>query len=196
MITKLLQVMQVRNSPKVVKMNKTDLRKLLKNCPIDEAQKALEQTYLLETLWDFLKSHKPNCVGLYAAIEHEVDLTSIFEKCQKHHILVAYPRITDDQITFHHTSSKNELISGYGGIHEPSQSAPLVNPDFLIVPGLAFTLNGKRLGRGRGHYDKYLNKYHPYTVSLAFSWQVLDNLPTEPHDIKIDHIISSIKQKK
>lgn len=190
MITKLLCVMQVRNSFKMVKINKTEQRKRLKNYLIDEAQKALEQNYLLETLWNLVKSHNPNCVGLYATIENEVDLTNIFEKCQKHNILVAYPRITNDQITFHYISSKSELILGYGGIHEPSQSAPVMNPDFLVVPGLAFTLNGQRLGRGKGHYDKYLNIHCPYTVGLAFSWQLLDDVPTEPHDVKIDQIIN------
>lgn len=171
-------------------MNKTELRKLLKNHPVDDLQKRLEQEYLLKILWDLLKIHKPTCIGLYAVIEQEIDLTSIFEQCQIQGVLTAYPRIINDQIIFHEVSSKNGLTPGFYNIHEPPQSAPILHPDFLVVPGLAFTKDGKRLGRGKGHYDKYLEIHNAYTVSLAFSWQVLDSLPTEPHDIKIDHIIS------
>jgi len=60
----------------MVKMNKTERRKLLKNHPVDEIQKAVEQRCLLKALWKILKKHHPICVGLYAAIEGEVDLVS------------------------------------------------------------------------------------------------------------------------
>jgi 5-formyltetrahydrofolate cyclo-ligase len=75
------------------------------------------------------------------------------------------------------------------GIYEPSQTAPLVVPDLLVVPGLAFTKDGKRLGRGKGHYDRYLSQHPIFTISLAFSWALLDDLPTEHHDVKIHRVI-------
>lgn len=177
-------------------MNKTEWRNFLKNHRVDEAQKVVQQDYLLKALWQILKKHQPTCVGLYAAIEGEVDLTSIFKLCQKQEIQIAYPRITNNRMDFYEVLSSNTLIKGYQGIYEPPESALLINPDFLVVPGLAFTLRGKRLGRGKGHYDKYLGANNLRTASLAFSWQLFDDLPTEPHDIKISEVIAPVLEVK
>ncbi|KER21782.1 hypothetical protein T265_09967 [Opisthorchis viverrini] len=73
--------------------------------------------------------------------------------------------------------------------------------DLLIVPGLAFTRLGDRLGRGGGYYDRYLSWYriksrsshlhYPVLLSLTFEEQIVDELPVEPHDIKVDCVISA-----
>jgi 5-formyltetrahydrofolate cyclo-ligase len=68
--------------------------------------------------------------------------------------------------------------------------------DLMIVPGLGFTINGKRLGRGKGYYDRsiaeYRNKY-PYNnlkiIGLAFSQQICDDIPTSEQDSLIDYIV-------
>ena len=176
-------------------MHKTELREILKTYCIDEIQKELEEKYLLEVLWDTIFLRKPTCIGLYAAIEHEVDLTSIFKRCQEFGIITAYPRITGDIIAFHEVDALQMLTSKAFGICEPCAIAPLVIPDLLIVPGLAFTRNGKRLGRGKGHYDRYLSQHPARTVSLAFSWTLLDDLPTESHDVLIDKVIYCLLEK-
>ena len=68
--------------------------------------------------------------------------------------------------------------------------------DVMLIPGMAFTENGKRLGRGKGYYDTYLLKAKefmprspPKTIALAFNQQILDNVPVDDHDILIDKII-------
>ena len=73
--------------------------------------------------------------------------------------------------------------------------------DLFIVPGLAFTMRGERLGRGKGYYDRYIaglrelyRKRHPErprprTLALAFSEQILDEVFTEKHDYLIDAVI-------
>lgn len=170
-------------------MNKIELRKALKSQLVNATQKVQQEKKLLEMLWEFISANKPACIGLYAAIENEIDLSSIFEKCQEDRIASAYPRITEDIITFHKIDSLSLLSSKILGILEPGQLAPLVIPDLLVVPGLAFTKNGKRLGRGKGHYDRYLSQHTSHAVSLAFSWQLVDDLPTEPHDERIDKVI-------
>jgi len=67
--------------------------------------------------------------------------------------------------------------------------------DLLIVPGLAFTSEGARLGRGGGYYDTWLRKardvQRPFlAVALAFSQQVVEDIPMEDHDCKVDLIIT------
>lgn len=65
-------------------------------------------------------------------------------------------------------------------------------PDVVIVPGLAFTVDGDRLGQGGGWYDRYLTQVRPActTVGVGFAEQMLSTLPTEPHDISLDYVIT------
>lgn len=67
--------------------------------------------------------------------------------------------------------------------------------DLILIPGLAFTLAGERCGRGRGYYDAYLAKVRqkqgglPATVALAFKEQILEEVPTDHHDVRIDKVL-------
>lgn len=67
----------------------------------------------------------------------------------------------------------------------------------MLMPGLAFTVSGKRLGRGKGYYDTYLTKHntllnrYPATLALAFTEQVLDDLPTDDHDVMLEQVLSA-----
>ena len=62
--------------------------------------------------------------------------------------------------------------------------------DVVVVPGLAFTADGRRLGQGGGHYDRFLPRLRPgcVTIGAAFAEQVVDDLPTEPHDVRLTHV--------
>ncbi len=64
--------------------------------------------------------------------------------------------------------------------------------DLVLVPGLAFDPNGNRLGRGKGYYDRLLSQSSSRTalVALAFEEQILERLPVEPHDVKMDYIVT------
>lgn len=81
---------------------------------------------------------------------------------------------------------------GQFGIPTPPLATPIEPcPQVVIVPGLAFTQAGQRLGMGGGHYDRYLTD-HPGTFSIAvcYDWQVLDGLPSEPHDMPVKMIVT------
>ena len=64
-------------------------------------------------------------------------------------------------------------------------------PDVVLVPGLAFTRAGDRLGQGGGWYDRFLPGVRPdcVVVGVGFAEQVVDRLPTEPHDVVLDHVV-------
>ncbi|KAK6635193.1 hypothetical protein RUM44_000444 [Polyplax serrata] len=68
--------------------------------------------------------------------------------------------------------------------------------DLVITPGLGFTSTGLRLGRGKGYYDTFFHKckkelkYFPYTMGLAFKEQIVQEIPTEPHDFTLNVIIT------
>ncbi len=63
--------------------------------------------------------------------------------------------------------------------------------DLVIVPGVAFTLAGGRLGHGKAYYDRFLPRTRAFTVGACFDEQVVDELPLEPHDVLLDLVISA-----
>ncbi len=62
--------------------------------------------------------------------------------------------------------------------------------DVALIPGIAFTCEGNRLGRGKGWYDRFLNSQSvPYTIGVCFPYQIVDSLPLEKHDIQLNRVI-------
>lgn len=92
-------------------------------------------------------------------------------------------------------NSLENLVTSSYGILEPVGDKSNFNVDnlgLIVMPGLAFDKQGNRLGYGGGYYDKFLssNKIDNKKIALAYDFQVLDKVPSEKHDIKIDSIIT------
>ena len=86
-----------------------------------------------------------------------------------------------------------DLVLGQFGIREPIPSSPLADLatlDVVLAPGIAFALDGSRLGRGKGYYDRLLEKVHATKIGVCFDWQVLPRIPGDDHDIRMDHIVA------
>lgn len=104
------------------------------------------------------------------------------------------PVICGETLEFRLFDSESNLqAESKYGILEPTTKETL-NSDgtdtVIIVPGIAFTKFGERLGRGGGYYDRILSKIpKAYKIGIAFSCQKFDKLPTEPHDILMDKVI-------
>ncbi len=78
------------------------------------------------------------------------------------------------------------------GEHSDPASPDPAWPDVVIVPGLAFTRRGDRLGQGGGWYDRFLAGVRPEcrTIGVGFDEQIVDDLPVEDHDIRLDHVVT------
>lgn len=86
-----------------------------------------------------------------------------------------------------------KLPTGQFGIPEPACTAlpvPLNELDFALVPGLAFDPAGRRLGRGKGYYDRLLAQVSGVKCGVALDLQVVPELPFEQHDIAVDYILT------
>ena len=82
--------------------------------------------------------------------------------------------------------------TGSFGIQEPTGElfTDYDTIDVAIIPGMAFDAEGHRLGRGKGYYDRFLSRVpHLYKIGLCFSWQLVDHVPYDEHDIKMDEVI-------
>ena len=90
-----------------------------------------------------------------------------------------------------------ELATGKFGILEPKPGAvrltALDRIDAVLVPGLAFDETGNRLGRGLGHFDRLLRQTSGAKIALAFDFQVLDEVPAETHDARMDFIVTETR---
>lgn len=92
--------------------------------------------------------------------------------------------------------SLDNMIEDNWGILEPKdidKKNICENFDLIIIPGLAFDRRGNRIGYGGGYYDKYFSKIKNINnkLALAYDFQILDNIKSEIHDIKVDYIISN-----
>ena len=146
------------------------------------------QQQICENLMDYLENQKGIWAG-YLALPQEPDLTSVYRHPEP--IEWAYPRMEADHLTFY--ISQN-FIKGPFGVMEPSEDSRKLYLEELagvLVPGLGFNKKGRRLGRGRGFYDKALADYPGPKIGICFDCQVLEqDLPEEAHDIRVDILVT------
>jgi 5-formyltetrahydrofolate cyclo-ligase len=136
------------------------------------------------------KFQSAKVVGAYFAFGSEV-ATELIIECAK--ILgkkIALPRVEEDKITFYELSSTRSLIRGRFGIMEPPPYGHMDEIDLLVVPGIAFDKKGNRLGYGKGFYDRLLSGKRTFSIGLAYSFQLLENLPHDRYDKRLDAIAS------
>ena len=76
------------------------------------------------------------------------------------------------------------------GVEEPQAPLYFGDVDVAVVPGVAFSAEGHRLGRGRGYYDRFLSQHACYRIGFCFSFQRLAEIPYEEHDVVMNEVIS------
>jgi len=107
---------------------------------------------------------------------------------------LALPAIEDGKLIFRAWVPGMQLKRVGFGLSEPGPEAKEVDPDILFVPLLAFDLTGARIGYGKAYYDGGLSRLRAKkkvaAVGLAFDEQCVENVPTEPHDQKLDYVIT------
>jgi len=132
-------------------------------------------------------------VAGYRSTPWEIDPGAIEAQLLAAGVTVALPRTHPNApLTFHAIDQHTIIEPGLHGIHEPPADAPVVVPDVILVPLVAVDRRGFRLGQGGGHYDRTLEtmrRDRPVrTIGLAFDVQLVDALPAEPHDERLDAI--------
>lgn len=101
------------------------------------------------------------------------------------------PVIEGTEMTFRAYTDSSQTKVGILGINEPlgEMGIPKAN-DLIIIPGLAFDRTMNRLGRGKGYYDKYLASTKAVKMGVCFDFQLLDSIPSDQHDVKMDVLVS------
>lgn len=166
---------------------------------------------------DFPATHRS--VACYLSIPGEIQTDEIVALLFGLNRKVFVPRCTDvgksgqlipgqnestshRHLTFHrlmHFQESLTLPKGQFGIREPPLSVPATLPpllDVILVPGVAFDLNGGRIGHGAGYYDDFAQRYRHYNgqealwLGLALEEQIIDSVPMDEHDRRLDGLVT------
>lgn len=143
---------------------------------------------------NFLKSRKIRTVLLYASYGSEVDTWKIFYFCQENSIKTAFPKVLEKvkALELYWVNNLEQLSPGYKSILEPERGtkAYIEEIEVIVVPGIAFDINCYRIGYGGGFYDRLLLYKKGLAIGLAYEEQIVDRIPTESFDKRVDLIIT------
>ncbi|MEH6789571.1 5-formyltetrahydrofolate cyclo-ligase [Parasphingorhabdus sp.] len=131
-------------------------------------------------------------IALYSAAGAEAPTSRLADYLAEIGKTIAYPLcVGDAPLEFRRIDNIDLLESGFRNISEPGPDCPVVDPDLIVAPMLAFDRSMHRLGQGGGHYDRSFAR-HPGAKRIGFAWSVqeTDRVPTEEHDIRLDMIVT------
>ena len=146
---------------------------------------------------DFWKSAK--VVLLFAPLRDEVDIWPLVAIALAEGKTVTLPRF--DALKNYYVAARvsdleRDLVAGEFGIREPAPhcaAIPLANIDLALVPGLAFDSAGRRLGRGKGFYDRLLSNFAGIKCGVTREEQMAAEIPTEAHDVRMTVVVTQMK---
>ena len=128
----------------------------------------------------------------YLPYNQEVRTVPMLERALADGKKVAVPKVYGEEMKFIYMTDLSQVATGYAGIPEPVADAPVADDPtaLVLMPGLAFTAKGDRMGYGGGFYDRFLaNEPNHPTVALCYGFQMVDQLPTQEHDIPVDLVL-------
>ena len=173
-------------------MRKKEIRQTIKRQTLSlDAQESLRQAEkVMRHIGSIIAQRAPRTVALFAPLRDEIPLG---ELAQRVDCRVVLPRVKGEEMEFYDYSAADMAVGAFG-ISEPQGEVPVAAEeiDLMVVPGVAFTRAGDRLGRGKGYYDRYLSRegFRAYCVGVCYEHQVVDELPVEPHDRRMDEVVS------
>ncbi len=151
----------------------------------------------------FLPSEQGGCVSLFWSIGDEIDTAALRTVIHALGLSLALPRVISrgTPLALHHWTPGEELVAGPMGLSEPRSDARLVQPDVVIVPFLGIDTDGYRLGYGGGFYDATLASLrsvdpHILAIGFGFECQVVDKVPREPQDERVDMIVTNAQVRR
>ncbi|XP_035737276.1 5-formyltetrahydrofolate cyclo-ligase-like [Vespa mandarinia] len=190
-----------------MKSLKDALRKEMSNIisNITAEEKARQSSRIFEKLKRLPQYQNSKRISVYLSTKDEIDttliLTDIFEKGKE----VFIPRCngkTMEMVKLFSMNDYEKLPLTKWNFKQPDISETRENAfqngelDLILLPGVAFTYNGKRLGHGKGYYDKFLEdtfqkqQRKPHLIAIAFNEQIKDDIPTTERDVVLDMVLT------
>jgi 5-formyltetrahydrofolate cyclo-ligase len=177
---------------------KSDLRSAMRRTleKITEGKRRLDSEKICAELKGQLFFQNARSILFFAPLPEEPDLWPLLNESLAGKKLIALPCFDADNQRYQPRRVKDihvEIMSGKFGIREPAPTCaaiPLADLDVALVPGVAFDLSGHRLGRGKGFYDRLLQDFTGKKMGIAFDEQIVDAVPAEKNDVRMDSVIT------
>ncbi|KAI4479645.1 hypothetical protein M0804_011042 [Polistes exclamans] len=197
----------MQNNMATVKSLKKLLRKEMANVisNITAEEKARQSMRVFEKLKALPQYQNSKRISIYLSTKDEIDTTLILKdifKTGKDVFVPRYSGNTMEMVKLLSMDDYDKLPLTKWNIKQPDFSEARENSfqsgglDLILIPGVAFTYNGKRLGHGKGYYDKFLNytfekqQRKPHLIAIAFNEQIKDDIPTTESDVSIDLVVT------
>ena len=138
---------------------------------------------------DFFRSAKS--IGAYYSIGSEVQTQDILQEILNAGKQLALPKVVKNDLVFKKITSFSDLEQGNFSVMEPKEKCESVkNLDVIIIPAIALTRDGFRLGYGFGYFDRFLHGKKSKIIALSYAKQIVKSFPRDDHDVKINCIVT------
>lgn len=174
-------------------MEKSEIRASMRsrNRALSSAERLVASTAIFSAVERLPEFRTARTVALFAALPDEPATDEVMARWLETRNIVL-PRVEGETMQFY-VCRPDALKFGAFGILEPQgeELCPPERIDLIVCPGVAFTDDGRRLGRGKGYYDRYLSlpAFHAYRVGVCYAHQLVEELPVEAHDVRMDRVI-------
>lgn len=176
-------------------MNKSELRRQIRDqkramtpAQIESASRQLGEKFAACPQYQAART-----IYGYMPYNQEVRTVPMLERAMGEGKQVAVPKVYGDTMRFILVTDLTRMEKSSYGIPEPIDDGPVADDPtaLVLMPGMAFTSQGDRMGYGGGYYDKFLaaEPAHP-TVALCYDFQLVQSLPTEAYDIPVDLVLT------
>lgn len=173
------------------KQIRKQIRVLKSQIPLEE--KILKSHKIFEKLEQNIFFQNAGCVMLYWSMPDEVQTHDFILKWTKEKQIIL-PSVQNDILVLREFEGIENLGTGESyGIKEPvgEDFVDYQRIDLVIVPGIAFDKDNNRMGRGKAYYDGLLPKLNAYKIGVCFDFQIIETVPTDEHDIKMNEILTN-----
>lgn len=176
-------------------MEKAEVRKQMRELKraVSPEEKLRRSDGIMRKVEALPEFQQARVVLLYWSMADEVQTHAFVEKWYKDKVLLL-PCVDGDDLRLRQYTGPECMVAGEQfGIGEPTgeEFTALEQIEMIMVPGVAFDRRCNRMGRGRGFYDRLLKSTpNALKVGVAFDFQLMDEIPTEPFDVKMDKVVS------
>jgi 5-formyltetrahydrofolate cyclo-ligase len=173
---------------------RTEVRAHLKD--LAAAERAAASRRAQELLTEQAVWKKAQTILLYAPAGEELDVWPLLKEVATAGKRAFLPRFDPGSgiyVAGEVGEAREHLRTGYFGVLEPTADRPQIplnRLDLVLAPGVAFDLHGRRLGRGKGYYDRLLAAVRGKTCGVAFDVQIVAEIPVEPHDMLVNCLLT------
>ena len=169
------------------KLRAQKLLERLNHHPEEKIAKDKQITKQLKSSFLYKNAKK---ILFYLPIHSEVDLVELYNRTKSKKF--ALPKIASTtKLHIHYIKDLSETEAGKFNIIEPKGHLKEAKPedlDLVLVPGIVFARDGHRIGYGKGYYDRLLKKVKCPKIGIAYEFQIVENIPGEPHDTPMDYL--------